>query len=79
MSKQINIEAEGLVIESLGNSIFRVQLDAGHIILCHLSGKIRMNSIHILVGDRVRVQMSPYDMTKGRITLRLSKIAKLEN
>ena len=71
MSKQNNIQIDGVVTEALGNSIFRVELTTGHIITAHLSGKIRMHSIHILPGDQVTMEMSPYDMTKARITRRL--------
>jgi translation initiation factor IF-1 len=78
MAKQNNIEAEAQIIEALGNSIFRAQLTSGHIVTAHLSGKIRMNSIMILVGDRVIMQMSPYDLTKGRIIKRLGGKPRIE-
>lgn len=68
--KQSLIQMEGLVIESLPNAMFRVQLDNGFIILGHISGKIRRNYIKILVGDRVVVELTPYDLTKGRIIYR---------
>lgn len=71
MSKQNSIEQTGLVIESLANSMFRVELENGHEIMCHISGKIRINNIRIMPGDKVKVAMSPYDLTKGRIELRL--------
>lgn len=71
MSKQDVITADGEVIETLGNALFRVQLDNGLVITAHVSGKIRMNYIRILTGDRVKVEMSPYDLTKGRISKRL--------
>ncbi len=71
MAKQNSIELTGLVKESLSNSMFRVELDNGHEILCHISGKIRINNIRIMPGDRVKVEMSPYDLTKGRIILRM--------
>nr|QXT44815.1 translation initiation factor 1 [Nitellopsis obtusa] len=71
MSKQNLIEIEGLVIESLPNAMFRVSLDNGCEVLTHISGKIRKNYIRILPGDRVKVELSPYDLTKGRITYRL--------
>ncbi len=64
------IEKEGKVIELLPNAMFKVELNNGHQILAHVSGKIRMNFIRILVGDRVLVEMSPYDLTRGRITYR---------
>ena len=64
------IEVEGLVVENLPNAMFKVELENGHIILAHVSGKIRMNYIRILPGDKVTVEMSPYDLTKGRITYR---------
>ncbi len=64
------IEVEGKVVEPLPNAMFRVELDNGHKILAHVSGKIRMHFIRILPGDRVRVELSPYDLTRGRITYR---------
>ena len=71
MAHQGSVEVEGIVKESLPNTLFRVELADGNIILCHLSGKMRMHFIKILPGDRVRVEMTPYDKTKGRITFRL--------
>ena len=71
MVHQGSIEVEGKVLESLPNTLFRVELADGRVILCHLSGKMRMNFIKILPGDRVRVEMTPYDESKGRITFRL--------
>lgn len=65
------IELEGKVVESLPNAVFRVQLDAGQMILGHLSGKMRMHRIKVLPGDKVLVQVTPYDLSKGRITRRL--------
>ena len=70
MAKQPAIEKEGTIIEALSNAMFRVELDNGHVIIAHISGKMRMHYIRILPGDRVRVEMSPYDLTKGRITFR---------
>ena len=70
MAKQPSIEQDGTVIESLGNAMFRVELENGHVIIAHISGKMRMQSIKILPGDRVKLEMSPYDLTKGRITFR---------
>lgn len=70
MSKDV-IEFEGTIIESLPNAMFRVRLENDHEILAHISGKIRKNFIRILPGDKVRVEMTPYDLTKGRITYRL--------
>ncbi|ACV61262.1 translation initiation factor IF-1 [Desulfofarcimen acetoxidans DSM 771] len=70
MSKQDVIEVEGKVIEPLPNAMFRVELDNGHKVLAHVSGKIRMNFIRILAGDRVMVELSPYDLTRGRIIYR---------
>lgn len=70
MAKQDAIKVSGTVIEDLSNSMFRVELDNGHVILCHISGKMRMNNIRIMVGDKVDVEMSPYDLTKGRICFR---------
>ena len=70
MSKADMIELEGTVTEALPNAMFKVQIDGGHIILAHISGKLRMNYIRILPGDKVVVEMSPYNLTKGRITWR---------
>ncbi len=70
MAKQALIEQDGTVIESLGNAIFRVELENGHVITSHISGKMRMHYIKILPGDRVKIAMSPYDLSKGRITFR---------
>ena len=71
MSKQKHIVQEGEVLEALANGRFRVKLDMGHEIVAHLSGKMRMNYIRILPGDRVRVELSPYDLNNGRIVRRL--------
>ena len=70
MPKQNVIEKDGIVKESLGNAMFRVELDNGHVILAHISGKMRMHYIRIFPGDKVRVEMSPYDLTSGRIVYR---------
>ena len=70
MSKQV-IEQEGVITEALPSAMFRVKLDTNQEILCHISGKIRLNYIKIIPGDRVLVEMTPYDLTKGRITRRL--------
>ncbi|MDR5659528.1 translation initiation factor IF-1 [Serpentinicella sp. ANB-PHB4] len=70
MSKQDVIEVEGTVVEALPNAMFKVQLENGHEILGHISGKLRMNFIRILPGDKVTVELSPYDLTRGRITWR---------
>lgn len=70
MSKEDVIEVEGKVIDSLPNAMFKVELDNGHKILAHISGKIRVNFIKILPGDRVKIELSPYDLSKGRITYR---------
>jgi len=70
LSKEDVIELEGTVIEALPNAMFQVQLDNGHKVLAHVSGKLRMNFIRILPGDRVIVQLSPYDLTRGRIVWR---------
>ncbi|MBO4427439.1 MAG: translation initiation factor IF-1 [Bacteroidales bacterium] len=70
MPKQSSIEKEGTIIEALSNAMFRVELDNGHVIIAHISGKMRMHYIRILPGDKVRVEMSPYDLTKGRISFR---------
>ncbi|MDR0249092.1 MAG: translation initiation factor IF-1 [Oscillospiraceae bacterium] len=70
MSKDDVIETEGTVLEALPNAMFSVEIQGGHKILAHISGKLRMNFIRILPGDRVTVQMSPYDLSRGRITWR---------
>ncbi|MFV0345149.1 MAG: translation initiation factor IF-1 [Bacteroidales bacterium] len=70
MAKQSSIEQDGTIIEALSNAMFRVELQNGHTITAHISGKMRMHYIRILPGDRVKVEMSPYDLTKGRITFR---------
>ncbi len=70
MPKQTAIEKDGTIIEALSNAMFRVELDNGHVIIAHISGKMRMHYIKILPGDKVRVEMTPYDLTKGRITFR---------
>ncbi|NVO02443.1 MAG: translation initiation factor IF-1 [Bacteroidetes bacterium] len=70
MMKQTSIQQDGTVIESLGNAMFRVELENGHVIIAHISGKMRMHYIKILPGDRVKIEMSPYDLTKGRISFR---------
>ena len=70
MAKQPSIEQDGVITEALSNAMFRVELENGHIITAHISGKMRMHYIKILPGDRVRVDMPPYDLTKGRITFR---------
>ena len=71
MAKQSSIEQDGIVIESLGNALFRVQLENGHIIIAHISGKMRLHYIKILPGDKVKMELSPYDLTRGRITFRV--------
>ena len=70
MQKEQAIEVEGTVTETLPNAMFRVELKNGHSVLAHISGKMRMNFIRILPGDRVKLEMSPYDLTKGRIVYR---------
>ncbi len=70
MAKQLTIQQDGTVIESLGNAMFRVELENGHVIIAHISGKMRMHYIKILPGDKVQLEMSPYDLSKGRITFR---------
>ena len=70
MSKSDMIELEGTVVEAMPNAMFKVEIQGGHVILAHISGKLRMNFIRILPGDRVTVEMSPYDLSKGRITWR---------
>ncbi|MBU1326888.1 translation initiation factor IF-1 [Patescibacteria group bacterium] len=71
MTHQGNIEVEGQVVECLPNTLFRVKLSNGRIVLCHLSGKMRLHFIRIMPGDQVQLEMSPYDATKGRITYRV--------
>ena len=70
MAKSDMIEVEGVVVESLPNTTFQVDIGNGHMILAHISGKLRMNFIRIMPGDKVTVEMSPYDLTRGRITWR---------
>ena len=71
--KKDMIEAVGIVTEALPNAMFKVKLDTGHEVLAHISGKMRMYYIRILLGDRVQVELSPYDLTRGRITYRFKK------
>ena len=73
MAKEEAIQVEGTIIEPLPNAMFRVQLDNGHKVLAHISGKMRMHFIKILPGDRVTVELSPYDLTRGRVTFRSKK------
>jgi len=70
MAKEDAIEVEGTVVEPLPNAMFRVELENGHKVLAHVSGKMRMNFIRILPGDKVKIELSPYDLTRGRITYR---------
>lgn len=71
MAKEELIEVEGTVLEALPNAMFKVELDNGHKVLAHVSGKMRMNFIRILPGDKVKMELSPYDLTRGRITFRV--------
>jgi len=71
MSKEELIETEGKIIEALPNAMFRVELENGHRVLAHVSGKMRMNFIRILPGDKVKLELSPYDLSRGRITFRV--------
>ena len=71
MSKDDSIEMEGAVLETLPNTMFRVKLENGHVVTAHISGRMRKNYIRILTGDKVKVEMTPYDLTKGRITYRM--------
>ncbi len=71
MAKEESIEMEGIVTETLPNTTFRVTLDNGHVVIAHISGKMRKNYIKILTGDRVKLDMTPYDLSKGRITYRV--------
>jgi translation initiation factor IF-1 len=70
MAKEEQIEMEGTVVDTLPNTMFRVELENGHVVLAHISGKMRKNYIRILKGDKVTVELTPYDLTKGRITFR---------
>jgi translation initiation factor IF-1 len=70
MAKQTSIEQDGTIVEALSNAMFRVELENGHTVVAHISGKMRMNYIKILPGDKVKLEMSPYDLTKGRIVYR---------
>lgn len=70
MAKQSSIEQDGVILEALSNAMFKVELENGHTIVAHISGKMRMHYIRILPGDKVKVEMSPYDLSKGRITFR---------
>ena len=70
MAKQASIEPDGVIREALSNAMFRVELENGHEIIAHISGKMRMNYIKILPGDKVKLELSPYDLSKGRITYR---------
>jgi len=71
MPKEELIETEGKIIEALPNAMFRVELENGHVVLAHVSGKMRMNFIRILPGDKVKLELSPYDLSRGRITYRI--------
>ena len=71
MAKQKSIEQEGKIIEALSNSMFRVELENGHVVTAHISGKMRLHYIKLLPGDKVKLEMSPYDLTKARITFRM--------
>jgi len=73
MPKEEAIQVEGTIIEPLPNAMFRVELDNGHKVLAHISGKMRMHFIKILPGDRVTLELSPYDLTRGRVTFRARK------
>lgn len=70
MAKEDNIEMEGTVVDTLPNTMFRVELENGHVVIAHISGKMRKHYIRILTGDKVTVQLTPYDLSKGRITYR---------
>ena len=71
MSKEDSIEMEGTVVETLPNTMFRVELENGHVVTAHISGKMRKHYIRILTGDKVKVEMTPYDLSKARITFRV--------
>ena len=70
MAKQAAIEQDGTIVEALSNAMFRVELDNGHVVIAHISGKMRMHYIKLLPGDKVKIEMSPYDLSKARITYR---------
>ena len=70
MAKEEQIEMEGTIVDTLPNTTFRVQLDNGHVVTAHISGKMRKNYIRLITGDRVTVELTPYDLSKGRITFR---------
>jgi translation initiation factor IF-1 len=70
MTKEEHIEMSGVVVDTLPNTMFRVELENGHIVIAHISGRMRKNYIRILTGDKVKVELTPYDLTKGRITFR---------
>lgn len=70
MAKQKHIEQDGVIVEALSNAMFRVELENGHILIAHISGKMRMHYIKLLPGDKVKLELSPYDLTKGRIIFR---------
>ena len=71
MAKQKSIEQEGKIIEALSNAMFRVEFDNGHVVTAHISGKMRLHYIKLLPGDKVKLEMSPYDLSKARITFRM--------
>ena len=71
MAKQSAIEQDGTIIEALSNAMFRVELENGHVVIAHISGKMRMHYIRILPGDKVTVELTPYDLTRGRIVFRV--------
>jgi translation initiation factor IF-1 len=79
MAREDSIEMEGIVVESLPNTNFKVKLDNGHIVNAHISGKMRKNYIRILMGDKVTVQLTPYDLTKGRIIFRNRDVTITKN
>ena len=70
MAKQKHIEQDGVIVEALSNAMFRVELENGHVLIAHISGKMRMHYIKLLPGDKVKLELSPYDLSKGRIKLR---------
>ncbi|ADQ82045.1 MULTISPECIES: translation initiation factor IF-1 [Weeksellaceae] len=70
MAKQKHIEQDGVIVEALSNAMFRVELENGHVLIAHISGKMRMHYIKLLPGDKVKLELSPYDLSKGRITFR---------
>jgi translation initiation factor IF-1 len=79
MAKQKHIEQDGVIVEALSNAMFRVELENGHILIAHISGKMRMHYIKLLPGDKVKLEMSPYDLTKGESHLDIKTISQMDH